>query len=120
MSEIRLVKKYPNRRLYDCLESRYITLQDLRRLVVDNVEFKVIDKVSGRDITSSVLLQVVTDQEQSGDALLGKEFLLQLIRFYGGSMEKAVRGYLNQSLELFAGQGSAAKAADSAALSECP
>jgi len=120
MSEFRLVKKYPNRRLYDCLESRYITLQDLRRLVVENIEFKVIEKASGKDITSSVLLQVVTDQEQGGDALLGKEFLLQLIRFYGGSMEKAVRGYLNQSLELFTVQGAVTQAADSAALSECP
>lgn len=99
MSEIRVIKKYPNRRLYDCLESRYITLQDLRRLAIENIEFKVVEKMSGKDLTSGVLLQIVTDQEQGSGALLGKEFLLQLIRSYGGSMSNAVRGYLDQSLK---------------------
>jgi polyhydroxyalkanoate synthesis repressor PhaR len=103
MSEIRIIKKYPNRRLYDSVESRYITLLDLRRLVVDRIEFKVVEKSSERDITSSVLLQVVADQEHGAGALLGRDFLLQLIRSYGGAMGGKVRGYLEESLKLFVG-----------------
>jgi polyhydroxyalkanoate synthesis repressor PhaR len=104
MSEMRIIKKYPNRRLYDSVESHYITLLDLRRLVVDRIEFKVVEKSSDRDITSSVLLQVVADQEQGAQALLGKNFLLQLIRSYEGAMGGKVRGYLEESLKLFIGQ----------------
>jgi polyhydroxyalkanoate synthesis repressor PhaR len=104
MSEMRIIKKYPNRRLYDSVESRYITLLDLRRLVIDRIEFKVVEKSSERDITSSVLLQVVADQEHGAEALLGKDFLLQLIRSYGGAMGGKVRGYLEESLKLFVGQ----------------
>ena len=104
MSEMRIIKKYPNRRLYDSVESRYITLLDLRRLVVDRIEFKVVEKSTDRDITSSVLLQVVADQEHGAEALLGKDFLLQLIRSYGSTMGGKVRGYLEESLKLFVGQ----------------
>jgi len=104
MSEMRIIKKYPNRRLYDSVESRYITLRDLRRLVVDRVEFKVVEKSSERDITSNVLLQVVADQEHGAGAQLGRDFLLQLIRSYGGAMGGKVRGYLEESLKLFVGQ----------------
>jgi polyhydroxyalkanoate synthesis repressor PhaR len=104
MSEMRIIKKYPNRRLYDSVESRYITLLDLRRLVVDRIEFKVVEKSSERDITSSVLLQVVAGQEHGAGALLGRDFLLQLIRSYGGAMGSKVRGYLEESLKLFVGQ----------------
>ena len=63
MSEPRVIKKYPNRRLYDTVESRYITLADIRRLVVDNVDFVVIDKKSQQDITRTILLQVIAEQE---------------------------------------------------------
>ncbi len=104
MSEMRIIKKYPNRRLYDSVESRYITLVDLRRLVLDKIDFKVIDKSSQQDITGSVLLQVVADSEHSTEALLGKDFLLQLIRSYGNSMSGKVRGYLDESVKLFVGQ----------------
>ena len=64
MSELRVIKKYPNRRLYDTVESRYITLDDVRRLVLGRIEFCVIDKRSQQDITRPVLLQVIADQEQ--------------------------------------------------------
>src|ERR1700682_5928690 len=63
MSEPRIIKKYPNRRLYDTVESRYITLSDIRRLVLDKVEFVVIDKKTQEDITRSILLQVISEQE---------------------------------------------------------
>jgi polyhydroxyalkanoate synthesis repressor PhaR len=104
MSELRIIKKYPNRRLYDTVESRYVTLQDLQRLVVDRVEFKVIEKSSQQDITSFVLLQVIADHERGSESLLGTNFLLQLIRSYGGTMSGKVRGYLEESLKVFVGQ----------------
>jgi len=112
MSESRIIKKYPNRRLYDCSESRYITLQDLRRLVVEQVELKIVEKRTGKDITDGVLLQVVSGQEQSAQALLGKDFLLQLIRFYGGSTTQTVRGYLDESLKRLADEDLVTAAAD--------
>ena len=104
MNEMRKVLKYSNRRLYDCVESRYITLEDLRRLVVGGVEVQVVEKCSGRDLTASMLLQVVVGQEQGPESLLGREFLLHLIRAYGSSVGGAVRGYLEESLRLMKGQ----------------
>jgi polyhydroxyalkanoate synthesis repressor PhaR len=104
MSKIRMIKKYPNRRLYDCLESRYITLEDLRRLAVNRIDFKVEERCSGKDITHSVLLQVVADQERGDDALLGNSFLLDLIRTYGSSMGSQVRGCLEESLKVLMGE----------------
>lgn len=104
MSEPRVIKKYPNRRLYDTVESRYITLADIRRLVVERVDFVVIDKKSQADITRAILLQVIAEQEHSGDPVLSREFLSQVIRSYGGQMQGVVASYLEQSLRLFGAQ----------------
>ncbi|HUN26256.1 MAG TPA: polyhydroxyalkanoate synthesis repressor PhaR [Steroidobacteraceae bacterium] len=105
MSEPRIIKKYPNRRLYDTVESRYITLGDVRKLVVEGVDFIVIDKKSQGDITSSILLQVIAEQEHGGEPLMSRDFLSQLIRSYGGgAMQGLVGCYLEQSLKLFAAQ----------------
>jgi polyhydroxyalkanoate synthesis repressor PhaR len=104
MSEPRIIKKYPNRRLYDTEESRYITLADIRRLVIDKVDFVVVDKKSGHDITRSILLQVISEQEQSGEPIMSRDFLAQVIRSYGGAMQGLVAGYLEQSLKLFMSQ----------------
>lgn len=101
MSEARVIKKYPNRRLYDTEESRYITLSDIRRLVLDKVDFVVIDKKSQADITSSILLQVISEQEQSGEPIMSRDFLSQIIRSYGGTMQGLVSSYLEQSMKLF-------------------
>ncbi|MGD9341678.1 MAG: polyhydroxyalkanoate synthesis repressor PhaR, partial [Chromatiales bacterium] len=101
MSEARVIKKYPNRRLYDTEESRYITLSDIRRLVLDKVDFVVIDKKSQADITSSILLQVISEQEQSGEPIMSRDFLSQIIRSYGGTMQGMVSSYLEQSMKLF-------------------
>jgi len=103
MNEPRIIKKYPNRRLYDTVESRYITLADIRRLVVDKTEFVVIDKKSQEDITRIILLQVIAEQEQ-GEPLMSQDFLAQIIRSYGGAMQNFVGSYLDQSLKLFANQ----------------
>jgi len=104
MSELRTIKKYPNRRLYDTVESRYITLADIRKLVIDRIDFVVIDKKSQEDITRSILLQVIADQEHGGEPLLSRDFLSQVIRSYGGNMQGMIGSYLEQSLKLFVGQ----------------
>jgi polyhydroxyalkanoate synthesis repressor PhaR len=104
MSEPRVIKKYPNRRLYDTVESRYITLADIRRLVMDKVEFVVIDKKSQDDITRSILLQVIAEQEHTGEPLMSQDFLSQVIRSYGGAMQSFVGAYLEQSLKLLSSQ----------------
>jgi polyhydroxyalkanoate synthesis repressor PhaR len=103
-SDLRVVKKYPNRRLYDTVESRYITLADIRRLVMDKVDFVVIDKKSQEDITRSILLQVIADQEHAGEPLMSQDFLSQIIRSYGGAMQSVVGSYLEQSLKLLSSQ----------------
>jgi polyhydroxyalkanoate synthesis repressor PhaR len=101
MSEPRIIKKYPNRRLYDTVESRYITLADVRRLVTDKVAFIVIDKKTQEDITRSILLQVISEQEHMGEPLMSQDFLSQVIRSYGSAMQSFVGNYLEQSLRLF-------------------
>ena len=104
MSEPRTIKKYPNRRLYDTVESRYITLADIRRLVVERIDFVVIDKKSQSDITRSILLQVIAEQEHDGEPLMSRDFLSQVIRSYGGSTRAQVGNYLEQSLRQFSSQ----------------
>lgn len=104
MIEPRVIKKYPNRRLYDTVESRYITLADIRRLVMDKVDFVVIDKKSQEDITRSILLQVIAEQEHTGEPLMSQDFLSQVIRSYGSAMQSFVGNYLEQSLKVMASQ----------------
>ena len=104
MSEPRTIKKYPNRRLYDTVESRYITLVDIRRLVLDQIDFVVIDKKSQGDITRSILLQVIAEQEHGSEPLMSRDFLSQVIRSYGVATRGTVGSYLEQSLRQFATQ----------------
>ena len=103
-TEARVIKKYPNRRLYDTVESRYITLADIRRLVMDKVDFLVVDKKSQEDITRSILLQVIAEQEHAGEPLMSQDFLSQVIRSYGGAMQSVVGSYLEQSLKMLSTQ----------------
>jgi polyhydroxyalkanoate synthesis repressor PhaR len=104
MADPRVIKKYPNRRLYDTAESRYITLADVRKLVIDKVDFVVLDKSTQEDITRSILLQVIAEQEQADEPVMSRDFLSQIIRSYGGNMPKVVGSYLEQSLKLFDAQ----------------
>lgn len=104
MNEPRVIKKYPNRRLYDTTESKYITLADVRRLVVDRTDFVVLDQKTQEDITRSILLQVIAEQEHVGEPLMSEDFLAQVIRAYGGAMQGFVGSYLEQSLKLFMSQ----------------
>ncbi len=105
MAEPRVIKKYPNRRLYDTAESRYITLADIRKLVVDRIDFVVLDKTTQEDITRSILLQVIAEQESCvSEPVMSRDFLSQIIRSYGGNMQNVVGSYLEQSLKLFDAQ----------------
>ena len=104
MSNTRVIKKYPNRRLYDTEESRYITLADVRDLVVNRVDFKVIDKKSGDDITRTILLQVISEQEARGEPVMSTDFLSQVIRAYETVLPGFMARYLEQSLKLFMSQ----------------
>ncbi len=94
----RVIKKYPNRRLYDTAESRYITLTDIRDLVIAAVEFTVIDKKSGDDITRPILLQVISEQEQLGDPIMSKAFLAHIIRAYGNGAQGFLARHLEKSI----------------------
>ena len=95
MSEsLRLVKKYPNRRLYDTKTSAYITLADVKGLVLALENFKVVDAKSGEDLTRSILLQIIIEEETAGVPLFTTELLSQMIRFYGHAMEGMLGKYL--------------------------
>ena len=98
MSEPRVIKKYPNRRLYDTVESRYITLADVRRLVVERIDFVVVDKKNNADISRSILLQVIAEQEHLAEPILSQDFMVNVIRAYGSSVQGMVSGHLDQSL----------------------
>jgi len=104
MSATRVIKKYPNRRLYDTEESRYITLADIKDLILKQTDLVVIDKKSGNDITRSILLQVISDQEQNGDAIMSEDFLAQVIRCYGNVAPGLMANHLEQSLRQFMAQ----------------
>ena len=101
MSTWRVINKYPNRRLYDTEESRYITLSDIRDLVLGKAEFVVIDKKDGRDITRCILLQVISEREQQDDPVLSQHFLLQVIRSSDDGGAAPLSAFLEQSLETF-------------------
>src|SRR6266850_7620623 len=98
MSEPRVIKKYPNRRLYDTVESRYITLADVRRLVVERIDFVVVDKKNTADITRSILLQVIAEQEHLAEPILSQDFMVNVIRAYGTGVQGLVSGQLEQCL----------------------
>jgi polyhydroxyalkanoate synthesis repressor PhaR len=98
----RVIRKYPNRRLYDTVESRYVTLADIRRLVVERIDFVVLDRKSQQDITRSILLQVIAEQEGGGESLMSRDFLSQVIRSYGSGLHDFVGRYLDESIQLFA------------------
>lgn len=104
MEDKRIIKKYPNRRLYDTVESKYITLADVRGLVLENVAFCVKDQKSGEDITRSILLQIISEQEGCGEPIFSTDALTQIIRFYGDTVQGVAASFLEQSLSLFSEQ----------------
>lgn len=97
----RLIKKYPNRRLYDTLMSRYITMQDVKDMVRSHQAFTVADAKTGEDLTRSILLQIVLEEETKGAPLFSTPFLLQIIRYYGDAMQHAMGACLEKNVQAF-------------------
>ena len=101
MPASRVIKKYPNRRLYDTEISSYITLEDVRQLIVDGEEFEVRDAKSGEDLTRTVLLQIISEHEERGQPMFSTQLLSQIIRFYGDSLQGFMGNYLERSMQMF-------------------
>ena len=104
MSTQRVIKKYPNRRLYDTEISSYITLDDVRRLVLEQTDFCVVDARTKEDITRSILLQIIMEQEEDGEPIFTEEVLAQMIRFYGDSLQSAMSNFFEKSFRMFVEQ----------------
>ena len=99
---MREFKKYPNRRLYDIQESKYVTVEDIRKLVLKGEVIRVLDSKTEKDLTRSVLLQIITEQESEGhEPILTNRVLEQLIRFYGAPTQNVVSKYIEQSIKTF-------------------
>lgn len=99
---MREFKKYPNRRLYDIQESRYVTVEDIRKIILQGETIKVSDSKTEKDLTRSVLLQIISEQEGEGhEPILTNRALEQLIRFYGDAMQSVVSRYIEQSMMTF-------------------
>ncbi len=101
MADTRLIKKYPNRRLYDTRTSSYITLVDVRDLVLEHEEFQVVDAKTGDDLTRSILLQIILEEESAGIPLFTSDLLAQMIRFYGNAMQGMLGKYLESNIRAF-------------------
>jgi polyhydroxyalkanoate synthesis repressor PhaR len=101
-SPLRLIKKYPNRRLYDTKTSSYITLADVKQMVLKQEEFQVLDAKSGDDLTRAILLQIILEEESSGGLpMFSSDLLSQLIRFYGNAMQGVMGTYLEKNIRAF-------------------
>ena len=104
MSQVRIIKKYPNRRLYDTEISSYVTLEDVRQLIVDGEAFEVRDARSGKDLTRAVLLQILAENEDIGQPIFTTQLLTTVIRFYGDSLQGIIGNYLERSIQTFSEQ----------------
>ena len=97
----RLIKKYPNRRLYDTQTSSYITLSDVKQLVLDGDEFTVVDAKTSDDLTRSILLQIILEEEANGAPMFSSVVLSQIIRYYGHAMQGMMGSYLEKNVQAF-------------------
>ena len=97
----RILKKYPNRRLYDTQLSTYITLTDVKAMVLTGEHFEVRDAKSGEDLTRSILLQIILEEETGGVPIFSAQMLAQIIRFYGHAMQGMMGSYLEKNLQTF-------------------
>jgi polyhydroxyalkanoate synthesis repressor PhaR len=101
MEAKRIIKKYPNRRLYDTAISKYVTLNDVRSLILEGLEIQVVDAVTEEDITRQILMQIINEQESGKQPLFSTELLARLIRMYGGVVPGVFSRFMEQSLEVF-------------------
>jgi len=95
----RVIKKYPNRRLYDTTTSTYITLADIKQLVMKQEAFAVQDAKTGEDLTRSILLQIILEEESMGTPMFTTPVLSNIIRFYGQTMQGFMGGYLEKNIQ---------------------
>src|ERR1044071_2082534 len=100
-NHLRLIKKYPNRRLYDTKSSSYITLADVKQMVLKQEEFQVVDAKSGDDLTRAILLQIILEEESGGAPMFSSDLLSQMIRSYGNAMQGMMGGYLERNMRAF-------------------
>ena len=100
-NQVRLIKKYPNRRLYDTKTSSYITLVDVKQMVLKQEEFQAVDAKSGDDLTRQILLQIILEEESGGSPMFTSEALSQMIRTYGNAMQGMMGGYLEKNINAF-------------------
>ena len=100
-SEIRTIKKYPNRRLYDTANSGYITLADVKHMVLEGIDFRVVDAKTNEDLTRAILLQIILDEESGGMPMFSSEMLAQMIRFYGSAQQTIMGQYIEQNVQAF-------------------
>ena len=98
---VRLIKKYPNRRLYDTRTSAYITLSDVKELVLGHEDFQVVDAKTGEDLTRSILLQIILEEESGGMPMFTSDLLSHMIRFYGHAMQGMMGKYLENNIKAF-------------------
>ena len=98
---VRIIKKYPNRRVYDTTQSKYIKIDDLRQMIVDGIDFQVIDSQSKNDVTRSVVLQIILEQESETNPLFTTENLKNFIRYSNPQQHQFFSDYLSQSLNFF-------------------
>jgi len=98
---VRVLKKYPNRRLYDTRHSSYITLADVKQMVLAGEDFEVRDAKTGEDLTRSILLQIILEEETAGVPIFSSQTLAQIIRFYGHAMQGMMGAYLEKNLQTF-------------------
>ncbi|MBT0963655.1 polyhydroxyalkanoate synthesis repressor PhaR [Denitromonas iodatirespirans] len=99
--QVRLIKKYPNRRLYDTRTSSYITLSDVKDLVLANDDFQVVDAKTGDDLTRGILLQIILEEEAGGAPMFTSDLLSHMIRFYGNAMQGMMGKYLENNIKAF-------------------
>src|ERR1051325_1910276 len=97
----RVIKKYPNRRLYDTETSSYITLQDVKKLVLERIDFRVEDAKTKEDLTRAILLQIILEEETAGAPMFSSDMLSQIIRFYGNAMQGMMGNYLEKNIHTF-------------------
>jgi polyhydroxyalkanoate synthesis repressor PhaR len=99
----RIIRKYPNRRLYDVANDGYITVADVKELVLKNVDFQVVDAKSGADLTRATLLQIILEEESGASPMLSSEMLTQIVRFHGAAQQTMVGAYMEENLNTLLG-----------------
>jgi polyhydroxyalkanoate synthesis repressor PhaR len=99
----RIIRKYSNRRLYDVANDGYITLADVKQLVLKSIDFRVVDAKSGADLTRAILLQIILEEESGAAPMFSREMLAQIVRFHGTAQQTMVGAYMEENVNTFLG-----------------